>query len=263
VTLAATMAVEWLRSVTTEERPPQTRYYVDNLKDWRNDATFTFDLAMICRGLHDVRHLVPPEPREEVLRNLLRFALPNNEALPVAIHVRKQLPDRWSTRPGPFQLKTAAALLSVQEHPACWKTFERWNGRVVSGLDTNDLHAAFYALEGLIQFGRLGRREAFEEAANCLEILFPYIDNSRSDVVAQALGVIAALREHGFLDDSPWTSRQEGLLCRLEEFICEDGALTFRPVDKTPRHFNTWSAIFAWQYLDTVTSTTETQRTQR
>jgi len=123
--------------------PPATRYYFDDRADWRNAATFTFDLAMVCRGLHAVRRLVPEHSRRDVLQKLLRHVMPTSDVLPVFINMQRELPDRWSTRPGPFQLKTAAALLSIQEHPAFWKMFYRWNGRVLDGLDAGELHAAF------------------------------------------------------------------------------------------------------------------------
>ncbi|MBI2149084.1 MAG: aldo/keto reductase [Acidobacteria bacterium] len=207
----AAAAVQWLSTVTSADRPPSTRYYFVDCDDWRNDATFPFDLAMICRGLRAVRRLVPAYPRRDVLQNLLHHALPAGDVLPVFINQRRDLPDRWSTRPGPFQLKTAAALLSFENHPALWNTFYRWSGRVLDAIDDGELHAAFYALEGLVQFGVRGKPEALREAAECFDVLIDRIDGVRSDVVAQALRLGAS--------------------------------------DQRPVHFNTWAAIFAHQYF--------------
>jgi len=242
---AATAAVEWLGTVTSADRPPATRYYFDDRADWRNAATFTFDLAMVCRGLHAVRRLVPEHSRRDVLQKLLRHVMPASDVLPVFINMQRELPDRWSTRPGPFQLKTAAALLSIQEHPAFWKMFYRWNGRVLDGLDAGELHAAFYALEGLVQFGVSGKPEALHEATSCFEVLLGCIDDARSDVIAQGLGLGCTLRSLGFLRTNRWNDRLAELHFRLERFIADSGAVSFRPFAGRPVHFNTWAAIFA------------------
>src|SRR5262245_22333056 len=106
----ATAVIEWLESITRTNGVPATRYHFDNRDDWRNGATFTFDLAMLCRGLHAVRGLVAEQPRRDLLQTFLEHLLPAGDVLPVLIRKRRQLPDCWSTKPGPFQLKTAAAL---------------------------------------------------------------------------------------------------------------------------------------------------------
>ncbi len=212
---AALAAVEWLQTITSFDHPPATRYYFDDSDDWRNDATFTFDLAMMCRGLHAVRGMVPERPRKQLLQKLLRHVLPPGNSLPVFINARGELPDRWSTRPGPFQLKTAAALLPFERHPAIWSTFYRWRGRILEEVDSGELHAAFYALEGLMQFAISGKPEAIHEVANCFEALL--------------------------------SNRLEELRFRLETFVSESGAISFRSGGYRPTHFNTWATIFAYQ----------------
>ena len=249
VVRAANEAIEWLNTVTGNDCPPATRYCRDGRDDWRNGARFTFDLAMICRGLHAVRRLVPEQPRRNILRKLLRHALSGGDELPVAICAHHQLPDRWSTRPGPFQLKTAAALLSIQEHPAPWKTFYRWSGRVLDAIDPDELHAAFYALEGLVQFGAWGAPGAIRETAACFEMLFSSIDDARSDVIAQGLRLGYRLQSFGFFRSPGWDDRLVELRSRLGAFISDFGGVSFRSLDKEPVHFNTWAAIFAWQCL--------------
>jgi len=246
---AATAAVGWLHTITSADHPPATRYYFADSDDWRNDATFTFDLAMMCRGLHAVRGLVPERPRKEVLQRLLRHVLPRGNMLPVFINARRELPDRWSTRMGAFQLKAAAALLPLKSHPAIWSTFYRWSGRVLEEVDSRELHAAFYALEGLMQFAISGKPEAIHEAASCFETLFAYIDDTRSDVIAQGLRLACALRSFGFLQGKTWNDRLVELRLRLETFISDSGAVSFRPVGCRPTHFNTWATIFVYQCL--------------
>ena len=244
---AATAVVHWVDTVTSTDHPPATRYYFVDCEDWRNSATFTFDLAMLCRGLYAVRGLVAEQPRKHLLQKLLRHAMPAGDVLPVCINIRGELPDCWSTKPGPFQLKTAAALLSFQDHPALWKTFHTWNGRVLDGVHDGELHAAFYALEGLVQFGVCGKPESIREAANCFEVLFERIDDARSDVIAQGLRLGSTLRSLGFLQAKVWDDRLAELRLRLEPFVSDSGAVSFRPAGHRPVHFNTWAAIFAHQ----------------
>jgi hypothetical protein len=246
---AATSVVEWLESITRRDGVPATRYYFDDRDDWRNNATFTFDLTMLCRGLHAIRGFVPEQSRRYLLQTFLRELLPEDDSLPAVINVRGQLRDCWSTRPGPFQLKTAAALLALQKHPAVWGTFYRWQGKVLKRVDPHELHAAFYALEGLMQFGVAGKSEALREAATCFEILFPCIDDRRSDVIAQGLRLGYTLRRLGFLQTGIWNDRLAQLRVRLEPFIADSGAVSFRSLGHIPVHFNTWAAIFAHQYF--------------
>ncbi|PYS08470.1 MAG: hypothetical protein DMG15_27015 [Acidobacteria bacterium] len=47
------------------------------------------------------------------------------------INVKGALSDTWSTKPGPFQLKTAASLLSIREHKALWKSFRPFGSQPV------------------------------------------------------------------------------------------------------------------------------------
>ena len=230
---AALAAVEWLQTITSFDHPPATRYYFDDSDDWRNDATFTFDLAMMCRGLHAVRGMVPERPRKQLLQKLLRHVLPPGNSLPVFINARGELPDRWSTRPGPFQLKTAAALMPFERHPAIWSTFYRFRGRILEEVDSGELHAACLA--------------ASAEVANCVEALFACIDDTRSDVIAQGLRLGCALRSFGFLQGRAWSNRLEELRFRLETFVSESGAISFRSGGYRPTHFNTWATIFAYQ----------------
>ncbi len=243
---AATAIIEWLASITSA-RLPCTRYYFDDRNDWRNGATFTFDLAILCRGLHAIRGLVSEQPRRDLLRIFMRHTLPAGDVLPVYINKSHELPDCWSTRPGPFQLKTAAALLPLQDHPAIWDTYYRWSGRVLEDIDAGDLHAACYALEGLVQFGALAKSEALFEAASVFEVLFADIDDQRSDVIAQALRLGCVLRSLGFLQAGFWNDRLAELRFLLESFIDDSGAVLFRPPCYRPRHLNSWAAIFAYQ----------------
>jgi hypothetical protein len=246
---AAVAALNWICRITARSEPPATRYYFDDREDWRNNGTFTFDLAMLCRGLHAVRRLVPEQRRNSVIRKLLRHLVPEGDVLPAVINIRGMLPERWSTKPGAYQLKTAAALLPILDHAVVWGTFYRWNGRVLDALDAGELHPAFYALEGLMQFGMAGKPAALREAAGCFEVLFQCIDDSRSDVVCQGLRLGTTLQSLGFLQSAAWQERLAELQFRFENFVLESGAISFRSPVSAPVHFNTWAAIFAHQHF--------------
>jgi len=146
-------------------------------------------------------------------------------------------------------------LLPLQDHPAIWDTYYRWSGRVLDDIDTGDLHAACYALEGLVQFGALAKSEALFEAASVFEVLFAYIDDQRSDVIAQALRLGCVLRSLGFLHAGFWNDRLAELRFLLESFIDDSGAVLFRPPRYRPRHFNSWATIFAYQCFGETAST--------
>src|SRR6185295_4003231 len=74
-------------------------------------------------------------------------------------------PAHWSVEPGPYQIKTAIAILLA---PECWveeplvssarKTIQQWRGSIESH-PPGDLHPLLYSLEGLLLYG-LARHDA-------------------------------------------------------------------------------------------------------
>src|ERR1041384_6989389 len=188
---SAAEAINWFTRIANGDLPLLTRYYESmsggavydrarQKEDWRNRAVFTFDLSMSLRGVSDSRRLTTPEIGAEPLRwmlSLLSDACTAGAALPVFINATGELPSRWSTQPGPYQLKPAAALLfSVGTLPgslrdAAWNTYDRWRPVSAELNGPADLHPALYALEGLVEFGRHRDTEAFELAARRLEDL--------------------------------------------------------------------------------------------
>jgi len=65
--------------------------------------------------------------------------------------------------------------------------------------------------EGLVQFGTAGKPHALTEAAHCFELLYPFIDDARSDVIAQAMRLGYTLRSLGFLQARGWSDRLHDL----------------------------------------------------
>jgi hypothetical protein len=255
LSVSAAEAINWFTRIATGDLPLLTRYYESSQKhDWRNQAVFTFDLSMAARGISDSRRLTTPEaglvPLQWML-NLLSDACMTGHALPVHINGNGDLPSRWSTQPGPYQLKTAATLLFSPEtlpsslHDAAWNTYDRWRSVSPQVNESADLHPALYSLEGLVEFGHHGDAEAFELAAQRLQDisgkLYRWPNEMRSDVVAQTLRLSYML---GY--DSPRTVPLRHL---LKEFIDPAGRVSFRPIAYRPLHWNAWSAMFTYDSL--------------
>jgi hypothetical protein len=251
---AGANAIDWFGRIAQGELPLLTRYHSNpENDDWRNRAVFTFDLAMAARGISDSREIVSGGTGAQTLQwlqNLLSEACKAREALPVYIQARCELPTRWSTRPGPYQLKPAAAVLFCVDgapralRDTAWNTYDRWRPVSPDVSSPEDLHPALYALEGLVEFGCHGEKEAFELGAHRLDEILRKLDRwpngERSDVIAQALRLSCwlGLERH----------RVAALRRRLEAFI-DGGRVSFRALACPPLHWNAWSAIFAHDSL--------------
>ncbi len=254
VRIAATEAIGWFTRIANDELPLLTRYYESPQEDWRNRAVFTFDLSMAARGISDSRCIATEDIAQTPLRwllGLLSETCRRGEALPVYTIARGQLPSRWSTQPGPYQLKPAAALLfGVEPLPrgvrgAAWNTYDQWRSVRPQLNGPEDLHPALYALEGLIEFAQHGDKEAFNLAVCRLEDvsckLYEWPNDLRSDVIAQTLRLSCLLQSA--------RHRISALRRLLKEFVDEAGRVSFRPLTSRPVHWNAWSAIFTYDSL--------------
>lgn len=240
------------------DRPAPTRLGADG--DWRNAALFSFDLAMMVRGLADAAPIAGEGPCRRAAARLVPWLERLIDArtgrlaamLPLGAG---HLPDRWSTRPGPFQAKTAAALLDtppgwlpVRLAAAAEATLAHWAGRAA---EHPEMHARFYALEGQARAGH------DVEVAPVLSALRPdgtFPENTRhpdgaprADVQAQALRLLcvasAAERKTGGVIDDAVLDRVVAALLR---HVAPDGSVRFRTDDAAA---NIWCALFAHQAL--------------
>jgi len=254
---AAIETIGWFAQIATGGLPLLTRYYPSpNEDDWRNRAIFTFDLAMAARGISDARHVSLADDGHAPLQYLLDVMTEDcraGEGLPAYIRARGALPERWSTRPGPYQLKPAAAILfRVKDAPrelrdAAWNTWDRWWPVPLEVNEPDDLHPALYALEGLIEVGRYGVSDALELAesrlADVAEKLPRWPNDLRSDVVAQTLRLCSVFESH--------QHRIAGLRQLLAEFMQNDGRVSFKRSGWSPLHWSAGSAMFAYSGLVT------------
>ena len=255
----ANRAVSWLHRKCRNGQPPLTRYYPQqDVGDWRNDAFFSFYVAMVLRGLSSVRGLVDERSRQETFdalaRHLCRFVSSEGRLMPFIQLNGHSLPARWSTTPGPFQLKTAAALLfsgglvAEEAKKAALHVYHQWRSSILAPLRPEEFHAAMYAIEGLILFGIHGCDEAWKAAADKYRQVVEQLSYERSDVIAQALRAGCLLRGRGFLQPSEWDQKLAELAAALQRFVGKDGAVYYCDALLSPQpHRNAWSSMFAYQ----------------
>jgi hypothetical protein len=257
VATRARAAVEFLAAAWSRTGPPQTRFYLAAAApDWRNRAVFSFDMAMILRGLAHAAGLIGEDPcaaaAGRIVPWLARCIGPDGTLLTHRIMDEGgPLPRRWSTEPGPFQAKTAAAILQA---PAAWlpaeladaarRTLARWRGRAG---EHADMHPRLYTIEGEILAGgaadaRLAGTAVPEDGwlpENAASSAAPV----RADVLAQAIRVLTVAQGEAVLD--PWGPAM-ALLGALLDHVTSEGAVLFR-AQSGPR--NVWCALFAAQAL--------------
>jgi hypothetical protein len=266
----ARSAARWIAAVFDDESAPPTRLYLSGHRlDWRNDAVFSFDLAMAARGIACASQLEGWPEHEQTLQAVcgrigrISAGLDIMASHELIVSGAATLPDRWSTRPGPHHLKAAAALLRLPKRIVsapmtvnARRTCDHWAASFAGPWPCEELHAALYAMEGmLLCAGGLRDLAAVERAfVGLMALQAP--DGSlpetvaggtvRSDVLAQALRMGLLLRARGYLNERHWSDRLDRLTDALLKFVRPDGGVLFaldRPVA------NTWCAMFAHQAL--------------
>ena len=97
---------------------PATRVFLDGTTgDWRNDAVFFFDVAMVARGLGSAAQTQLLAPDANVVAGVSRqlerlIAADGLYSACVRNESGVELPDRWSTRRGGFLAKAAAGIVT-------------------------------------------------------------------------------------------------------------------------------------------------------
>ncbi|MDQ2948700.1 MAG: hypothetical protein M3Y27_22635 [Acidobacteriota bacterium] len=266
-----TSAEEWLHGIWSKP-PPATRHYLGaSSQDWRNDGVFTFDCAMMVRGLSARETASNAATRRAIMLQLAEHIDPDGT---LASHVPRTsgaalFPERWSTRTGPFLLKAAAAILCAPDVPptvrgAAEATAARWRDWYASHDIDGDLHPLLYHLEGLYLLS-LSHRRPQPVAWEILEDVYIKIlsrqrdDGSlprslsdadslpRADVMAQALRMGCLLINNGRLAAPMWRERLSRLATNLEAFVEPSGGVRFERRPGGPVHLNVWCAVFAYQ----------------
>jgi hypothetical protein len=165
------------------------------------------------------------------------------------------VPIRWSTLPGPHQLKLAAAFLRAggdvpgQLRTAAVRVYEHWRRVIAERQIHAESHAALYALEGLVSAGIAENdSEALALAAQAYRRIVEKMDYQRSDVMAQAIRIGCVLRSAGHLQGSRAGDRLAYLASRLARCVAPTGAVSFFESGAGCGCFwNCWSGLFAHQ----------------
>lgn len=264
----ATHAMQWIRRRWLEH--PATRTYLDGRqnRDWRNSLAFSFDQVMMLRGVYAASPLVDPALRRPLLADLCKhlsvFIGEDGLLLSCRAAGSGPTPQKWSTRPGPYQLKAAAALLTmVATLPAplqacSRKTCDRWATFTPEVVTTEELHPLLYFVEGLLlTFAATGEQQFLAHARLVLERILQHlfegetkIASVRSDVIAQTLRLGCLIAGSATIFREQHAMRLQELANNLVQLIGADGAVYFRRDSHGQlEHANVWSGIFAAQAL--------------
>jgi len=272
--LRARDAQRWLKAWISES-PLPARVHIDAaVCDWRNDATFAFDLAMVLRGVASAADagLVVADAflvgeACEHLRTLIAVDGQFDAARPHA--AAALLPTRWSTRRGAFLTKAAAGVLaaarSLAQVPRAVQAAAEatWDASLDALLchPHAALHPYLYAIEGLLSLPAHPRFDAACEpvarelqtrlAARRCGTLPESLESPgrpRLDIVAHALRAVLLLTAHG-VASAPVARAVPALIEAVCANLEDDGGLRFAP-DDPPTLRNAWTCMFAEQALD-------------
>lgn len=264
---AAQAALGWLQHyLLTEPMPPTRLYLQPHPYDWRNEALFAFDLAMIAGGIARVAGQGLGAADAVLVRRLdalLQQFVGDNELKVIVTRLDvTQLPARWSTVGGPFTAKTASRILQLDAvtplHAPlvqqCRQQLQRYADRA-DAMPPEMLHPTLYALEGMLlaaapDWEKLARGLQRVLALQAPDGSLPEAPDStqirRNDVAAQALR-LAILLEHQLGDAQRFDASIQLLASWLCQQILPQGTLAFAPGPGNPP--NTWCAMFAEQAL--------------
>jgi hypothetical protein len=264
---AAQAALDWLQHYLLMQPVPPTRLYLQpQPHDWRNEALFAFDLAMIAGGIARVAGQGLGKADAALIHRLdalLQQFVADDELKVIVTRLDvTRLPQRWSTVGGPFTAKTASRILQLDAiaplHTPlvqqCRQQLQRY-ADMADAMPPEMLHPTLYALEGML----LAAAPDWEKLARGLQRVLdlqapdgslPEAPDStqirRNDVAAQALR-LAILLEHQLGDVQRFDASIHLLASWLCQQILPQGTLAFAPGPGNPP--NTWCAMFAEQAL--------------
>lgn len=266
---AAQLALDWSAREFAAGRVPPTRGYFDaSVQDWRNDAVFFFDLAMLLRGICAVHEAqLAPWHGDAAARIMEELALLVDERGHIlacrGLHADAQLPARWSTLGGPFEVKASSRVALASRHlplpPNLAAACERFAERCAAIADTiplEMLHPTLYFAEGALvatphaapRIARLLQRcLALQRDDGTLPETELDSDLPRSDIIAQALRVGLLLRASN-VDGAPHDATLQRLADALTSRVSAEGTLAFLP-EQSGVLANVWCAMFAEQAL--------------
>jgi hypothetical protein len=267
-------AQRWLLSWAFGAQTPATRIYLEPAgQDWRNAALFFFDLAMVLRGLASAARLglIETDPRLVARVSELLWRLVADDGIfdaCKATRIDAALPDRWSTRRGPFLSKAAGGVLiaAAQFSSLPEALAEAADATFVAALESmstqshSETHALLYGIEGALSLPEHPAtvaamplmvqqlRDLLERAAQLgyTPELLEGTGRVRLDIVAQAMRAAALLLPQLATE---WPSEDVDQMSQaLVHYTDRRLGIPFSP-DALPRQYNVWTAMFAEQAL--------------
>lgn len=259
--VAAAAAADWACRVLADGAVPATRAYVDghDADDWRNRAAFFFDLAMLLRGLcaaQEAGLVASAQPAIARLVDELVGFVEHGTIRAARAGSGAELPPRWSTLGGPFEVKASSRVELAARHgpvppaltAACRGLAESLRGSIAA-VKLDMLHPTLYFAEGMLVAEPDCRAAIATLARRCLALAdadgnLPEAEDSdvpRSDILAQTLRVLLLSDDA----DGPQVEQVAQALCAR---VDEQGRLPFR-VDVPAPQANVWCAMFAEQAL--------------
>lgn len=276
---AARAAQHWLAVWLRLSDPPHTRLEVgSDAPDWRNDAVFCFDVAMVLRGLAAAAAagLLTPDRAVVggVVAQLQRLVASDGlfaACVPNQRHA--QLPQRWSTRRGPFLAKAAAGVIVAARTltdvplPLVRASHATFDACLDWFVDTphDDVHPMLYACEGMLSLPEHPRFAAMLPAmGQVVDRLLhlagpdgalpeahsrraPAANPARVDILAQLLRAGLLVGAHR-PQDQPDRLALTRLRHALERQMLPEGAFRFALHDEASP-LNVWATMFSDQAL--------------
>ena len=267
-----------LRWITADVPPPTRIHLAPNDADWRNEAVFCFDIAMVLRGLAAAagERLLEPDPA--LIAGLvaqLRTLVGADGAFDAYMPRERGtvLPKRWSTRRGGFLAKAAAGVIvaagTLRGIPpdlvaAAEATFDD-SLRAALDAPHDEVHPLLYTFEGILNLPEHPRFAAMlpplatqmnallgiaREAGGVPEALAPApasAGRARFDVLAQTLRAGYWLERHRPHDPPDRVGRAR-LRHALVDRIKPNGAIPFSTGAEAALD-NVWATMFAEQAL--------------
>jgi hypothetical protein len=266
---AASNATGWTARQFEGGAMARTRSYLGgDTADWRNDAVFFFDYAMLLRGLCAAAEAdliaFPRDLVERLTDELDKFAGINCEIRAARVLGSGTiLPARWSTIGGPFEVKACSRVLLAARHVelptklsgACARLIDRYAPDTAT-LALEMLHPTLYFAEGMLlarphHSGHvaelLARMLRLQRDDGSLPEAEQGSDLPRSDIIAQALRIGLLLRDQS-TEHAPDDRALDLLADALLGRVGTDGSVSFRN-DVAAREPNVWCSIFAEQAL--------------
>jgi hypothetical protein len=274
----AAAAQRWLLSWAFGAETPETRIYLEPAgQDWRNAALFFFDLAMVLRGLASGARLglIETDPRLVARVSELLGRLVADDGMfdaCVATRVDAALPERWSTRRGPFLSKAAGGVLIAAAQfsslpGALTEAADATFGAALESMSAqshSETHALLYGIEGALSLPEHPAavaamphmvrqlRDLLERSAQLCHMpeLLGGTGRVRLDIVAQAIRAAEFLLPE-LSTELPIqlpTEHVDEMARVLVHYIDPSLGIPFSP-DATPPQYNVWTAMFAEQAL--------------